>query len=72
MMGRDHRLLKFIDAIANIIAGINTMTARQGRRANNPFPVLHGSAEPDRGVPWSGNRKLHLVFGENPYHRATP
>ena len=62
---------KFIHATAEIIIDSDTITVRYGRRANNPFLVLNGFAEQDCRVPWLGNRKLQLVFGDKPDHGVT-
>jgi len=62
---------KFIHAAADISIDTDTITVRYGRRANNPFLVLNGFAEQDCRIPWLGNRKLRLVFGENTPHGVT-
>ncbi len=62
---------KFVHATADVVVDADTITVRYGRRANNPFLVLNGFAERQCRIPWLGDRKLLLAFGDSPRQSVT-
>ena len=63
---------KFVHAMADVIVDEATITVCYGRRANNPFLVRNGFADTECLIPWLGNRKLRLLFGDKPPQVVTP
>ncbi len=57
---------KFVHAMADVVVDEVSITVCYGRRANNPFPVKNGFADTECSIPWLGNRKLRLLFGDKP------
>ena len=57
---------KFVHAMADVVVDEASITVRYGRRANNPVLVKNGFADTECSIPWLGNRKLRLLFGDRP------
>jgi hypothetical protein len=66
-----HVFRDFIDATAGITIREDEIVVRFQRRAHNPLLVAAGFDKTNIVVPWLGDRRLRLVFGESDSVAAT-